>query len=1009
MDGYTRLNLRGATGLRMALIWLAALLLFVAGCRMPHEPTPIEPGDPVAEDEPEAAAGQPDGEAALAIADVGGVERDGRLKFVVSLSVGGGGGAPVTVVYATEDGTATAGRDYVTANGTLTFAGAAAETREIEVLVRDDAVAEAQETFTMRLSEAQGAKLSVAAATGTIVDDDTRSVAVYPAALNVGEGAAESYTVVLGSRPTAPVTVTVAAPEELSAAPDEVVFTAADWRRARTVTVTAEEDEDALADAPVELTQVASGGGYDGVAVAAVTVTIVENDVTTLAVGAASAEEAAGRIRFEVSLSLANDNVVTVEYATGAPGDTARAGADYTPASGMLSFPVGTTAARLIEVVVHDDRLDEAAEEFTVTLSNPVHAVLAGGGDRATATGTIEDDDEAPKLTIADGSASESDADMTFTVALDGASGRLVTVRYATADGTAVSGTDYTAASGTLTFGGGATTGTIEVPIVADQVVEDPETFTVTLRDPLGATLTDATASGTIDDDDDSVLPPIELGPLELSALEVTGGGTMYPAFDPGTRHYAVRCEAMTTLQVDAQALQSSTQLTLLRNNPADNHVATGSLSTDVIAGSDHDLVIELGRDGTTETYVVHCNRAEFSKFTVLLKTDGATEGLLFMKVDGDPAGVLTHRVIVDYNGVIRYHSQSEGSAGRNFRPHGDGPVIDGKRVRYSVILGSGVMLLDADFHLIRRVGPVSFPTLDDHDFVLGPDSFLFISYVPRLRDYTPWGGGSSVQVWDSVISEIAFAGSDAGAERYQWNSWDHLKIAPDCAVGSSTREYAHLNSLQFVEGDIIASFRGCAQVVRIDRTPDDNDNNNDNNDDNDEDETWPIQWKLGGTAPPRSTGTEHLEIVGDPLGEFCGQHHATLTDKDHVLLFDNGAPCLGQRKEQERVTRVVEYDISSATQASFVREYERPDGHGYSDSHGGATLLDNGNWLIAWGTTEGSTLATSEVAMVTEVDTGGNAVFHLNVTDGSGTGWLAQYRVYHDSEANVTIPLKLP
>ena len=985
----------------MALIWLAALVLVVAGCRMPHVesanepegPAPTESGDPVAENEPEAAAGQPDGEAALAIADVGGVERDGRLKFVVSLS--GAGGAPVTVAYATEDGTATAGGDYVTANGTLTFAGAAAETKEIEVLVRDDAVAEARETFTMRLSEAHGAKLSVAAATGTIDDDDRRSVAVYPAELNVGEGAADSYTVALGSRPTAPVTVTVAAPEELSAAPDEVVFTAADWRRARTVTVTAAEDEDALADAPVELTQVASGGGYDGVAVAAVTVTIVENDVTTLAVSAASAEEAAGRIRFEVSLSLANDNVVTVEYATGAAGDTARAGADYTPASGMLSFPVGSTAARLIEVVVRDDRLDEAAEEFTVTLSNPVHAVLAGGGDRATATGTIEDDDEAPKLTIADGSASESDADMTFTVALEGASGRLVTVRYATADGTAISGTDYTAVSGTLTFGGGATTGTIEVPIVADQVVEDPETFTVTLRDPRGATLTDATASGTIDDDDDSVLPPIELGPLELSSLVVTGGGTMYPAFDPGTRHYAVRCEAMTTLQVTAQALQSSTQLTLLRNNPADNHVATGSLSTEIDAGSDHDLVIELSRDGETETYVVHCNRADFSKFTIILKTDGATEGLLFMKVDGNAAGVVAYRAIVDYNGVIRYHSRP---AGRNFRPHSDGPVIDGQRVRYSVILSSGVSLLDADFHLIRRVGPVSLQTFDNHDFALGPDSFLLISYVPGLRDYTPWGGGPSVQVWDSVISEIAFAGSDAGAERYQWNSWDHLKIVPDCTVVRSTGEYAHLNSLQLVAGDIIASFRGCAQVVRIDRTPDD-----------DEDETWPIQWKLGGTAPPRGTGTEHLEIVGDPLGEFCGQHHATLTDDDHIVLFDNGNHCLGQRKLQDEVTRVVEYDISSATQASFVREYRRPDGHGYSPTMGGVTLLDNGNWLIAWGTTKGSTLATSQIAMVTEVDKDGNAVFHLNVTDGSGTGWLSQYRVYHDYEANVTIPLNLP
>ena len=327
---------RVASGFGRAVTWLALVsaavvsLALVAGCGMPAvesarqaaseqeepvapEPAATEPAAPGEEGGPVAPGGAPGGEAALAVGDVSAVERDGRLGFLVRLS--GGSGAAVTVAYASEEGTATAGRDYVTVSGTLTFAGESAETRAIEVQVIDDAEHEGRETFTMRLSGAEGAKLTVAAATGTIVDDDRRAVAVYPEELNVEEGGAGSYTVVLGSRPTGPVTVAVEETAELTAAPRQVVFAAAEWQTGRTVTVTAAEDEDAVGDAPVELGLVASGGGYEGVQ-AAVEVTIVENDVTTLAAAAAQAVEGAGRMGFEVSVSLASDAEVTVHYAT---------------------------------------------------------------------------------------------------------------------------------------------------------------------------------------------------------------------------------------------------------------------------------------------------------------------------------------------------------------------------------------------------------------------------------------------------------------------------------------------------------------------------------------------------------------------------------------------------------------------------------------------------------------------------------------------------------------------
>ena len=268
--------------------------------------------------------------------------------------------------------------------------------------------------------------------------------------------------------------------------------------------------------------------------------------------------------------------------------------------------------------------------------------------------------------------------------------------------------------------------------------------------------------------------------------------------------------------------------------------------------------------------------------------------------------GAVGRHAIIDYNGVVRYHDEPRG---RGFRPHSDGPVIDGRQVRYSVIT-NGVKLLDADFEEIRRVTPVDPLTAATHDFVLAENSYLFISFLPATRDYSDWTDehgtpySDSEDVADSVISEVSFGGT----EERQWNSWDHLKIEPDCRVFRFTGEYAHLNSLQVIDGDVVASLRGCAQVIRIDRSSG----------------TWQLEWKLGGTAPPRSDGTKHLEIVGDPLGEFCGQHQATLTDDDRIVLFDNGTGCLGSRKDQAKVSRVVEYDISSGTHASFVREFRR-------------------------------------------------------------------------------------
>ena len=91
---------------------------------------------------------------------------------------------------------------------------------------------------------------------------------------------------------------------------------------------------------------------------------------------------------------------------------------------------------------------------------------------------------------------------MTFTVTLSGASGKTVTVDYATADATATSPADYTSAAGTVSFAPGVVTRTFTVPIVGDTLDEFDETFTANLSNPTNATIADNQGIGTITDDD---------------------------------------------------------------------------------------------------------------------------------------------------------------------------------------------------------------------------------------------------------------------------------------------------------------------------------------------------------------------------------------------------------------------------------------------------------------------------------------------------------------------------
>ncbi|MFL7791133.1 MAG: Calx-beta domain-containing protein [Anaerolineae bacterium] len=240
-------------------------------------------------------------------------------------------------------------------------------------------------------------------------------------------------------------------------------------------------------------------GDNSGTAVCDIGSYEARNQITISDVSIAEGDSGLTNAILTVTLTPTSTQAITVDYTT-ADG-TAVSGDDFNAISGTVTFGSGQST-QFITVTVNGDVNDEADETFTVNLSNAQVADLLD----SQATGTIVDDDGLPSLVITDQMVDEGDSgsvDAVFEVTLSPVSASPVTVDYTTTDGTAVSGSDYTAVSGTLTFTPGETSKTITVTVSGDLIDEgDSETFTVDLSAETNASLADGQGVGTILDDD---------------------------------------------------------------------------------------------------------------------------------------------------------------------------------------------------------------------------------------------------------------------------------------------------------------------------------------------------------------------------------------------------------------------------------------------------------------------------------------------------------------------------
>ena len=441
------------------------------------------------------------GDASLAEGDAGG----STITFGVTLSHASA--QTVTVAWGTADDTADQPGDYATGSGTVTFLpGDTSET--VDVTVNGDTVDEFDESFTVDLSAPSNGAIGDGSAVGTITDDDPLpSVTIGDASIPEGNAGTSQITFDVTLSEASAKTVTVGwttadedavAPGDYTAAFGTLTFVPTDTTESISIDVhgdnVAELDEAfrIVLLSPSQATLEDDEGV--GTIVDDELLPVIDIDEPSMAEGQTGSDP----LTFTVSLSHPSGGTVTVDWTTAA--ETATDGVDYLGDSGTVTFdPLETSET--VEIAVNGDGTYETDETFSVELSNASGAPI---GD-VRGVGTVDNDDAAPVLSVSNASIAEGSTGtrmLTFTVSLVGDTEVAASAVYTATAGTAAAGTDFVAATDTVSIPDGETSALVTVAVKGDVKWEPNETLSLLLSDPTDATIGDGTGVGTIRNDD---------------------------------------------------------------------------------------------------------------------------------------------------------------------------------------------------------------------------------------------------------------------------------------------------------------------------------------------------------------------------------------------------------------------------------------------------------------------------------------------------------------------------
>lgn len=424
--------------------------------------------------------------------------------ILITVNLNKAGTTPITVNYATSGGTAVSGVDFTAASGVLTFSPGTTS-QSFRVAITNDTVLEPAETFNLTLTNPTGATLgSTPNATVSITDNDVPSISFLPVTKSVTESTTSAtMTVVLNGPSPSTITVNYAATggtatpgTDFNLIAGTLTFTPG--QTSKTITFTVVNDSRDENDETIQITLTSPTNATLGNSSVG-TYTIVDNDSAPSArfrfltssgktTSAPSVNEAAGTLTVPIILTAPSERAITVNLAA-ITGGTALGGADFNLPGDSVTFAPGETRKSLV-LNIQNDVLDELNETIKLKLSSAQATI----GDGSSATVTIVDNDLPPTVSfsVANSSALESVTNPgTVIVQLSAESGQKVTVKYAVSKtGTnASSSTDYTLASGTLTFLPGETLKTLPLVLKNDLITENNETLRIVLSSPTASIL----------------------------------------------------------------------------------------------------------------------------------------------------------------------------------------------------------------------------------------------------------------------------------------------------------------------------------------------------------------------------------------------------------------------------------------------------------------------------------------------------------------------------------------
>ncbi|MEX0677393.1 MAG: Calx-beta domain-containing protein, partial [Pirellulales bacterium] len=466
------------------------------------------------------------------------------MVFTVSLELASA--ETVTVAYATANGAALAGQDFVAQSGTVTFAPLQ-KTQTITVSITGDGAVEDTEAFAVNLSAPVGTVLFDAEAEGLIRDFGSLPL------LQI-----EDTELVEGDSGTTDATFTVTLSEAPTTTPVTVAYTTVDGTAL---------DGQSYVSRNGTLT-FNPGVTVQNIVVGVIGDTMDEMNNTfllrlsdpvgaTLDISEAQcliynsddpptanfmgdvlvAEPATGSatLTLTVTLSAPSGREVVVHWATAANGN-AVPGTNFVEQVGKLIFAPGSTTETFTVTI-----LDDGVKTFERWLSVLMQSELinANYGNRYTRA-TILDTDGLPAISLSRASTVEGAAGTTgvvFTATLTADMPQDVTVAYATSAGTATADVDYTETFGTITFAPGTLTRPITVLAQGDAAAESNETFNLVLSNPVNATLAGGKSVGTIIDDDGA---PVPAAPTNLAAVAGFGSVALTWQASAGATSYRV-------------------------------------------------------------------------------------------------------------------------------------------------------------------------------------------------------------------------------------------------------------------------------------------------------------------------------------------------------------------------------------------------------------------------------------------------------------------------------------